>query len=106
MNAPTEPALENSPSPDKQENPSKPAKTKRAPSNSRGPTPGKYQNGKLCFSAWLPTPFFVRLRRYAANLGTDIPSLLQNDYELRIIDIPLTDEDKNEIELSNKSLRQ
>ena len=79
-------------------------KPARAPSNSRGPTPGKYQNGKVCFSTWFPTPFLVRLRRYATNLGTDVPSLIQSDYGPRLSQLRLTPEDLAEIELSNQSL--
>ena len=86
--------------------PTKPQKKPtRAPDNSRGPTPGKYQNGKVCFSYWFPTPFLVRLRRYATNLGMDIPSLLLSDYSGRLSNLPLTDSDRAEIELSNKSIR-
>lgn len=92
--------------PDAKANAKKPSTKKpaRAPSNSRGPTPGKYQNGKVCFSTWFPTPFLVRLRRYATNLGTDVPSLIQSDYGQRLSQLHLTPEDVAEIELSNQSI--
>ena len=81
--------------------------SKKPSANSRGPAPGKYQNGKVCFSAWLPTPFLVRLRRYATNLGFsgDIAALLQSDYANRIQSVRLSPDDLAEIELSNQSIR-
>lgn len=108
QNSPDTPttATASEPANEQKANAKKPSAKKptRAPSNSRGPTPGKYQNGKVCFSTWFPTPFLVRLRRYATNLGTDVSSLIQSDYGQRLAQLRLTPDDLAEIELSNKSI--
>ena len=81
------------------------AQNGRGGGGSRGPRPGKYQNGKECFSAWFFTTFMVRLRRYATNLGMDVPTLLKVEYGPRLEGIHLTEDDLKEIEESRKSIQ-
>lgn len=72
----------------------------------RGPTAGRFQNGKACFSAWYDAKFLVRMRRYAARLGfTDVASMIRSHYLERISGIPLTEEDLAEIEEAERSIR-
>ncbi|MCQ2299887.1 MAG: hypothetical protein MJZ81_07185 [Bacteroidales bacterium] len=74
---------------------------------SRGPSAGRYQNGRACFSAWYDGEFLVRLRRYALKLGfPGVAELVKSDYSMRVADIVLTPEDLAEIEAVRQSVRK